>query len=602
MKTTTIATMAVFSCLFCMTTYGVQKSELSPLLKQLLPAGDVVKLKLTNGRVIEGEIRKETPGEIVFKMFRPGGIPMTKTIKKIYISGRQETDVGNALAEKLVKYRVNPNHVLEKDQYLRALTLLSEFLEKCKGQGNHGQIQVIHDEFAAELANINKGLDKIGGEWFSPVSGAIRWFEVYTEEIEKAVAHENRNTQKMKDYIEEREELRNKVLQDLPAVLRDTIPKLLKRKEFDTAVEEMTAFIHFWLGDVLDTVGGEKNGLREMDYSQIQGLQDKVIAAYQAAGLGNKVEKSRDKDMVYVPGGYFLMGSRTDNPADAAFPLRIVWVDPYLIDKYEVTNEDYRKFVEYTKTTEVPAKEHPKAPPMKDHSAEGWNATHGSSLGGDKQPVVGVDWFDAWAYAEWKGKRLPTEAEWEKAARGVEERIFPWGDKDEKVSINIDIARKMLAKEMDAQKMPEVPETQGGGCGCVEQAEPEPVPPTRLPSTTWGVDDHLPPQVVSAIEQEEFEWKNTEFFSPYGCMHMAGNAAEWVFDYYDKEHYKVGKIKNPQGSEEGTLHVLRGGSYLNKNNSYIKTFVRSRPANGKEASGVDRHGKPYVGFRCVKSL
>lgn len=110
--------------------------------------------------------------------------------------------------------------------------------------------------------------------------------------------------------------------------------------------------------------------------------------------------------MVLIPAGYFTMGSDSGN----ASPKHKVWIDAFFIDKYEVTNHQYRRFIEATG--------HPKPSFLKDRD-----------LNKPNQPVVGVSYYDALTYAQWAGKRLSTEAEWEYAARGgLESKQFPWGD------------------------------------------------------------------------------------------------------------------------------------------------------------------------------
>lgn len=128
------------------------------------------------------------------------------------------------------------------------------------------------------------------------------------------------------------------------------------------------------------------------------------------------------KEMVYIPGGDFLMGS--DENLDNEKPAHTVHVDAFYIDRYPVTNEEYKRFVDAT------------GHPVPCYQVE-WVQTKGYNwdpekrtppVGKEKHPVVLVSWEDARAYAAWAGKRLPTEAEWERAARGVDGRRWPWGN------------------------------------------------------------------------------------------------------------------------------------------------------------------------------
>ena len=312
------------------------------------------------------------------------------------------------------------------------------------------------------------------------------------------------------------------------------------------------------------------------------------------------------------------VGEEGDDPKRDTFPIHIVYVSPFLIDKYEVSNEQYRKFVDHVKNTRETWFEHPDAPPLKKHDAQGWEQ---ANLSRPKQPVMGVDWFDAFAYSRWllgrakfdngEMKRLPTEAEWEKAARGLDGRGYPWGN-DDPASINISFpdSRKFLAMEMDRQNPPKAKEPETSGCGCVKKEDLPPPPPTTLPSETWDVDKLLPEKTLAAIRDEHFEWKK-EFLSPYGLYHMAGNAAEWVYDYYDEKYYRVSVLKDPEGPEKAAdkhkqVHVIRGGCFLSGKDELL-SYRRRRPGNGAEEAGCTSGprgviGTPIVGFRCAKSI
>jgi len=189
-------------------------------------------------------------------------------------------------------------------------------------------------------------------------------------------------------------------------------------------------------------------------------------------------------DMVYIPAGKFIMGS-VAGYADEQ-PEHEVYLDAYYIDKYEVTNAQYRRFCRATghRRTPYPASR---------------------NLGGDNQPVVGVSWYDAWEYCRWAGKRLPTEAEWEKAARGTDGRTYPWGNTWHSDYCN---------------------------------------------SGEAGLGKTTP---VGSFPQGA---------SPYGVMDMAGNVWEWCFDYYDPNFYSQPEARhNPAGPPQGSFRVLRGGSW-----------------------------------------
>ncbi len=214
--------------------------------------------------------------------------------------------------------------------------------------------------------------------------------------------------------------------------------------------------------------------------------------------------------MVKVPAGWFIMGS--DSGADDEKPKRRVYLDKFYIDKYPVTNARFRRF----------------GTPEKDF---------GAKFNGDRQPVVGVTWFQVRDYCTSAGKRLPTEAEWEKAARGVDGREYPWGN------------------EWDGSKV--IWEKNSGG-------------------KTHPVDRTY----------------NTHR-SPYGAMDMAGNTWEWVSDRYGKNYYANAPERNPKGPASGGGRVLRGGSWYF---DYATNFRAAYRDLGRPGNRYDR-----VSFRCAKA-
>jgi len=204
-------------------------------------------------------------------------------------------------------------------------------------------------------------------------------------------------------------------------------------------------------------------------------------------------------DMVLIPAGEFLMGSdRPDAPADEQ-PVHRVHVPSFYIDRHEVTNAEYRRFVIETGHT----------PPRSDAPwATQYNWT-GSDFpsGTDEYPVVLVNWHDASAYAAWAGKRLPTEAEWEKAARsGMAGKKFPYGDRLELNQANY---YKSYLREKKLRP-------------------------------------------VGSFEP-----------SALGLYDMAGNVWEWCQDWYRSDYYRSGAAVDPQGPPNGDYKVIRGGSWMN---------------------------------------
>jgi iron(II)-dependent oxidoreductase len=206
--------------------------------------------------------------------------------------------------------------------------------------------------------------------------------------------------------------------------------------------------------------------------------------------------------MVYVPEGFFQMGSASGREDEK--PMHYVYTSGYFIDKYEVTNKQYLEFVEAT------GHQMPKF----------WND---ENFNPPDAPVVGVSWYDAMAYAEWKGRRLPTEAEWEKAARGNDGRLWPWGNKWDKgfawYFVNI-----------------------------------------------FGEEDNYRYTAPVGYYQSGV--------SPFGLFNTAGNVWEWCQDWYDRNYYRVSPEVNPQGPK-GTMKVLRGGSWIN-NIEGVQVVKRAR--------------------------
>ena len=229
--------------------------------------------------------------------------------------------------------------------------------------------------------------------------------------------------------------------------------------------------------------------------------------------------------MVFVRAGEFIMGSPEGEGLDNEHPQRTVYLDAFYISKYEVTNEQFSQFVDATGyTTDAETAGWGWAWTGEDwEEVEGADWRHpsgpGSSIEGKMDhPVVQVSWNDADAYCQWAGVRLPTEAEWEKAARGAYGREYPWGNsapdgsKLNYCDVNCELAWK------DS-------------------------------SVDDGYTDTAP---VGHYEAGK---------SPYGAYDMAGNVWEWVADWYDPEYYSKAPDRNPQGPDSEERRVVRGGSW-----------------------------------------
>ncbi|MCG3778445.1 MAG: Serine/threonine-protein kinase pkn1 [Nitrospira sp.] len=267
-----------------------------------------------------------------------------------------------------------------------------------------------------------------------------------------------------------------------------------------------------------------------------------VVREWTSEGKKLAIERAKlpaHDEMVRIPAGSFLMGSdkKLDrNAYQAELPQRNPHLDDYEIDKFEVTTVQYLKY--------VLAKD---LPPLIDWQYDGGNFQETMA----SHPVMHVSWADADAYCKWAGKRLPTEAEWEKAARGVDGRIYPWGNQPAGLS-RANFGRTGLS-------------------GPVRDR------PERL---------LLYPPIISVNKYDNA-------VGPYGTFQMAGNVAEWVADWYDKEYYKTAPDRNPKGPEKGTQKSFRGGGWIDSTPT-----VRGAQRNGTEPNTKMN----WMGFRCARDV
>ena len=267
-----------------------------------------------------------------------------------------------------------------------------------------------------------------------------------------------------------------------------------------------------------------------------------VVREWTPAGKKLAAERAQSPshdEMVLIPAGPFLMGSdkKIDRNAYLAeLPQRKIYLDAYEIDKFEVTTVQFLKF--------VLAKD---LPPLIDWQYDGGNFQETMV----NHPVMHVSWDDADAYCRWAGKRLPTEAEWEKAARGDDGRIYPWGNQ------MAGLSRSNYGRT--------------GLSGPVRDR------PERL---------LLYPPIISVDKYDNA-------VSPYGIFQMSGNVAEWVADWYDPKYYASAPDRNPKGPENGTQRSFRGGGWIDSTPS-----VRAAQRNGTDPSTKMN----WMGFRCARDV
>ena len=250
-------------------------------------------------------------------------------------------------------------------------------------------------------------------------------------------------------------------------------------------------------------------------------------------------------DLVLVPGGAFKMGDNFGDGLPRERPVHTVDVDAYYIGKFETTNGDWRKFRDDPGYDDVKYWPGGRVSP-KDQIPYWTQANNhgGATPDSDAYPVLGVNWDSAVAYCNWlsaktgRKYRLPTEAEWEKAARGADQRRYPWGNE-----INHKFANYVETAKFDTGM--------------------------KVGSFPTGA-------------------------SPYGAMDMAGNVMEWCSDWYARDYYTSSPGKNPKGPATGAYRVVRGGSFFVEAFD-VRTYARS-------AAWPSFQALRMLGFRVAREL
>jgi formylglycine-generating enzyme required for sulfatase activity/predicted Ser/Thr protein kinase len=290
------------------------------------------------------------------------------------------------------------------------------------------------------------------------------------------------------------DELPSDLPQGVVAVVEKALAK--KREERYQSAGEMSAALQKALSEaVAEEVKAPPPARPALPWRWVAGIGAVVVVIVALIiALARGGGPGAPPGMVYVPAGEFIMGS--DEGDSDEQPVHTVYLDAFYIDRTEVTNAQYRACVEAGACDALRY------------------TTYYDNADYAQHPVVYVNCDDAEAYCRWAGKRLPTEAEWEKAARGTDGRTYPWGE-----GIDCDHAQ-------------------------YDECDGETVPVGSKPKGA----------------------------SPYGALDMAGNVLEWVADWYDSGYYSQSPARNPPGPDSGEYRVLRGGSWYYSQRHAACTF------------------------------
>jgi len=306
------------------------------------------------------------------------------------------------------------------------------------------------------------------------------------------------------------------------------------------------------------------------------------------ASLGDVWIRAKDcAAMVYVPAGEFLMGS-TDADVDFGLalcnghspgcghctepddlcrrawfeveqPAHTVYLDDFWLDEHEVTNSQYQKCVSVGACS----------PPEK--SSLYTLTSYYDDASYEDYPVIHVRWDQGVTYCRWAGGCLPTEAEWEYAARGVRRAMFPWGDEFPEGKVSV------ATGEFDPDRF------------LPSDNHPVASPLNHCDINCWyawrdkTIDDHFATTAPVGGYPDGASW--------CGASDLAGNVAEWVYDWYDESYYRDSEYSNPRGPVSGDARVVRGGSW-----GQVPLYAMSSHRSAKNPADANI----YVGFRCAR--
>jgi len=276
-----------------------------------------------------------------------------------------------------------------------------------------------------------------------------------------------------------------------------------------------------------------------------------IILSCVCAAASSAAQTADPEGMVQIPAGKFWMGRAYTIYVDSADllafdrrddrPANNVYLDAFYLDKYPVTNAEYAKFVE-AKSIRPP-----------------WHWPQGKIPNGkERLPAYNVNWYEATDYCKSVGKRLPTEAEWEKAARGgLDRNRYVWGDKD------VDTSEiRLMAPQTAARKTQE-----------------------PLPAHLKGFD---------AMAVGSFKPNG------YGLFDMAGNVREWTNDWYDARYYTFLPKQNPQGPETGRYKSVRGSGWLDEQPGSVGGPSDVNTVDARDFSDPEMRATT-IGFRCARN-